>query len=199
MTAQSQRSTSLAWTLGSRMTALEHAQAALDSRVSIIQQDTQEIKSMMTEIFQAFKGSSTSSSVQPTLAITDTQANVEGENATEAPNTVEQEAGQPSHTEGEHVTEATPITEVPPQEEPVSSSLRQDRGKSIATTSSPEIVLKPASTLVRFDPDAPIKVPFEINGVVHHLTHDEIQAHMERTETLLKVAEEERMSKPVLI
>lgn len=53
--------------------------------------------------------------------------------------------------------------------------------------------------MVRFDPDAPIKVPFEINGVVHLLTHDEIQAHMERTETLLKVAEEERMSKPAII
>lgn len=63
VTAQSQRSTSLAWTLGSRMTALENAQAALDSRVFIIQQDTQEIKSMMTENFQAFKGASTSSSV----------------------------------------------------------------------------------------------------------------------------------------
>lgn len=145
--AQSQRSDSLAWTLGSRMTALETVQATLDSKVTHIQQDTQEIKSMMMEIFQAFKGSSTSSSVQPTLAITDAHANVEGENATEAPNTDEQEAGQPSHTEGEHVTEATPITEVPPQEEPVSSTLRQDRGKSIATTSEPEIVLKPASTI----------------------------------------------------
>jgi hypothetical protein len=114
--AQSQRSTSLAWTLGSRMTTLENAQATLDSKVSNIQQDTKEIKSMMTEIFQAFKGTSTSLSVPPTLAITAAQENVEGENVPETSVTDEQEARQPSHTKGEHVTEATPITEVPPQE-----------------------------------------------------------------------------------
>ena len=91
--AQSQKSTSLAWTMGSRITALENAQAALDSKVSTIHQDTAEIKSMLTENFQAFKGTSTSSSVPPTLAITDAQANVEGENVTEAPDTEEQDAG----------------------------------------------------------------------------------------------------------
>jgi CMP-2-keto-3-deoxyoctulosonic acid synthetase len=69
----------------------------------------------------------------------------------------------------------------------------------IATTSEPETMLKPASTIVRYDPDEPIRVPFEINGVVHHLTNAEIQAHMERVEILAKVAEEERMSKPALI
>ena len=131
------------------MTALENSQAALDSKVSIIHQDTAEIKSMMTESFQAFKGTSTSSSVPPTLAIiAAAQANVEGENVPETPVTDEQEAGQPSHTKGEHVTEATPITEVPPQEEPVSSTLRQDRGKSIATTSEPESVLKKNNVVV---------------------------------------------------
>jgi hypothetical protein len=197
--AQSQKSTSLAWTMGSRMTTLENAQDALDSKVSTIHQDTAKIKSMLTELFQAFKGTSTSSSVPPTLAITDAQAYVEGENVTGAPDTEEQEAGQPSHSEGEHVTEATPIIEVPPQEEPVSSTLRQDRGKSIATTSEPEPVLKPASTMVRYDPDEPIRVPFEINGKIHHLTNAEIQAHMERVEILQTVAGEERMSKPALI
>lgn len=157
VTTQSQKSTSLAWTMGTRMTALESSQAALDSKVSIIHQDTAEIKSMMTKMFQVFKGTSTSSSVTPTLAITAALANVERENAPETPITDEQEAGQPSHTEGEHVTEATPITEVPPQEEPASSTLIQDRGKMIATTSEPETVLEPASTIVRRDPDEPIR------------------------------------------
>ncbi|MCO6516938.1 MAG: hypothetical protein J6586_10700, partial [Snodgrassella sp.] len=178
---------------------LENSQAALDSKVSIIHQDTAEIKSMVTEMFQVFKGTSTSSSVTPTLAITAAPAIVEGENVPETPVTDEQEAGQPSHTEGEHVTEATPITQVPPQEEPVSSTLFQDRGKSIATTSEPEVRLQPASTMVRTDPDEPIRVPFEINGKVYQLTHDQIQAHMERVEKLTKVAEEERLSKPELI
>ena len=60
-------------------------------------------------------------------------------------------------------------------------------------------MLVPASSLVRRDPDEPIKVPYEINGVVYQLTEAEIQAHMERDEQLRKVAEEERMSKPALI
>ena len=60
-------------------------------------------------------------------------------------------------------------------------------------------MLKAASTLVRQDPDEPIKVPFEINGMIHHLTDAEIQAYLERDEILKMVAVEERMSKPVLI
>ncbi|GJW49677.1 hypothetical protein Tco_0091028 [Tanacetum coccineum] len=53
--------------------------------VSSLRQDTLEIKSMITEIYQAFKGqpsSAPSSSVTPTLALTHIPANVEGENAT---------------------------------------------------------------------------------------------------------------------
>ena len=60
-------------------------------------------------------------------------------------------------------------------------------------------MLVPASSLVRCDPDEPIRVPFEINGVIHHLTDAEIQVHMERDKLLRKVAEEEKMSKPALI
>ena len=77
---------------------MENAQASLEAKVSTIQKDTSDIKSMMTEIYQAFKGSSTSASVAPTLAITAAQATVEGENVTDAPHTEapyteEQEAG----------------------------------------------------------------------------------------------------------
>ena len=92
---------------------------------------------------------------------------------------------------GEHVIEATPISSVQPQDETVSSSRQQDKGKSIATTPEPEIVLKPASTIVRQDPGEPIRVPFEINGVIHHLTDAEIQAYLERDEILKMVAVED--------
>lgn len=160
--AQSQKSASMAWSFGSRMTAMENAQASLEAKVSTIQKDTSDIKTMMTEIYQAFKGSSPSASVGPTLAITSAQATVEGENnATDAAFIEAPEAstsqpmatnvaskGQPSHTEGEHFTEATPISSYQPHEAIVSPSLRQDKGKNILTTPEPEIVLKPASTLV---------------------------------------------------
>ncbi|GKA01001.1 hypothetical protein Tco_0673666 [Tanacetum coccineum] len=91
--------TNVAWNLGSRMTALEISQTALKHKVSSLRQDTSEIKSMITEIYHAFKGQSSSapsSSVTPTLALTNIPANIKGENAT---NTATEEP--PSHTEGE--------------------------------------------------------------------------------------------------
>ncbi|GJR83073.1 hypothetical protein Tco_0153858 [Tanacetum coccineum] len=48
-------STSLAWNLGPRMTAIDNSQAAIRTEVSSLRKDTSNIKSMMTEIYQAFK------------------------------------------------------------------------------------------------------------------------------------------------
>ncbi|GKC08835.1 hypothetical protein Tco_1000445, partial [Tanacetum coccineum] len=75
-------SNSLAWNLGPRMTAVESSQADIRSDISSFKQDTSEIKSMMTEIYQAFKGraSTPSSSIpQITLAITEQPTDVGGE------------------------------------------------------------------------------------------------------------------------
>ncbi|GJW80329.1 hypothetical protein Tco_0144304 [Tanacetum coccineum] len=66
-------STNMAWNLSSRMTAIEISQTALKHEVSTLRQDTSKIKSVMIEIYQAFKGQSSSapsSSVIPTLALT---------------------------------------------------------------------------------------------------------------------------------
>ena len=91
--AQSQASTSMAWNFGSRMSPIEGAQASLEAKVSTIQQDTSDIKTMITEIYQAFKGTTPSASVStPTLAITAAPATVEGENVTDAPHTEAQDA-----------------------------------------------------------------------------------------------------------
>ncbi|GJR18010.1 hypothetical protein Tco_0966537 [Tanacetum coccineum] len=92
-------STNMAWNLGSRMTGVELSQTALKREISSLMQDTSEIKSMMSKMYAAFQGQpilAPSGSVTPTLALTDVQANVEGENA----NTTTTEE-PPSHTEGE--------------------------------------------------------------------------------------------------
>ncbi|GJX13759.1 hypothetical protein Tco_0205517 [Tanacetum coccineum] len=47
--------TSMAWNLGPRMIAIEWSQAAIRTEISSLKQDTLDIKSMMTEIYQAFK------------------------------------------------------------------------------------------------------------------------------------------------
>nr|GEV67875.1 retrovirus-related Pol polyprotein from transposon TNT 1-94 [Tanacetum cinerariifolium] len=56
-------STSMAWNLSPRMTAIENSQVEIRIDVSSLRQDTSEIKSMLTEIYQAFKAQPESSQV----------------------------------------------------------------------------------------------------------------------------------------
>ncbi|GKA56758.1 hypothetical protein Tco_0755830 [Tanacetum coccineum] len=49
-------STSMAWNVGPRLTKIKHTQALMQADLSSLKSDTSEIKSMMTNIFQAFKG-----------------------------------------------------------------------------------------------------------------------------------------------
>ncbi|GKG44086.1 hypothetical protein Tco_0483179, partial [Tanacetum coccineum] len=93
-------STNMAWNLGSRISGLERAQNHINSNMSSLKEDTLSIKSMMTEMYEAFKGQSSSAppgSVTPTLTLTYIPSNIDGENAT---NTSTNEP--PSHTEGEN-------------------------------------------------------------------------------------------------
>ncbi|GJU74515.1 hypothetical protein Tco_1265920 [Tanacetum coccineum] len=115
-----------------------------------IKKDTSEIKFMMTEMYAAFQGhpsSASSGSVTPTLALTDIQANVEGENAN---TTATKEP--PFHTEGE--------TEEPRLTIPISLiPFIIDKGKGIATESDDDPLKKlvKASSIVRPDPDEPVR------------------------------------------
>ncbi|GJS87242.1 hypothetical protein Tco_0769878 [Tanacetum coccineum] len=134
---------------------------------------------MMTKIYQAFKGQSSSApsrSVTLTLALTNIPANVEGENAT---NTAIKKP--PSHTEGEteHLkmaipissiqptkflpTQAQPITTITTHPESFQAAPRIDKGKGIATKSDedPSKKLVPATTIVRPDPDEEVKKAVE--------------------------------------
>ncbi|GKB47237.1 hypothetical protein Tco_0897990 [Tanacetum coccineum] len=140
-TAWMKSSTNMAWNLGSWMSGVELSQTALKRGISSLGKDTSEIKSMMTEMYATFQGhpsSAPSSSVTSTLALTDIQANVEGENA----NTTVTE---------EPFSQATP---------------KIDKGKGIATESDndPSKKLVKASYIVRPDPDEPVRVEFMING-----------------------------------
>ncbi|GKB58112.1 hypothetical protein Tco_0914298 [Tanacetum coccineum] len=172
--------TNMAWNLRSRMSAVEHSQTAVTCEVSSLRQDTSKIKSMMAEIYQAFKGqpsSAPSSSVTPKFALTNTSSNVEGENdthtATEEP---------PSHTKGEtdaniqekpkepkqstdanifigssthppSITQAQPIIIIHPE-----PSVPQREGKGIETDDQTEDQRKlvKASSIVHPNPDEPV-------------------------------------------
>nr|GEW30812.1 hypothetical protein [Tanacetum cinerariifolium] len=169
-------STNMDWNLGSRMTAIEISQTALKSKVSSLRQDTSEIKSMMTDIYQAFKGqpsSAPSSSVTLTLTLINIPANVEGENATST--TTEE---PPSHTEGE--------TKVPTM---------ANKRKGIATESNedPSNKLVHVSTIIHLDPDEEVKVPYMINRKMYYLTDREMQAYLDKEEKMKKVVEEAKL------
>ncbi|GKA24360.1 retrovirus-related pol polyprotein from transposon TNT 1-94 [Tanacetum coccineum] len=69
----------------------------------------------------------------------------------------------------------------------------QREGKGIATEEQLESTKKlvPASKFNREDPDEPMRVPYMINGKMHYLTNDEINAHLEKRATRSKKAIEE--------
>ncbi|GJR45047.1 hypothetical protein Tco_1313150 [Tanacetum coccineum] len=118
-----------------RLISIESSQVALRSKISSFKQDTSEIKSMMTEIFKAFKGmsfSTPSSSVPTTtLAITKGPTTVEGENFTHAAT-----KEPPSHTEGENddmKTQETKVKKEPEKETTKEVPTRPTRVVPIST------------------------------------------------------------------
>nr|GFA09628.1 hypothetical protein [Tanacetum cinerariifolium] len=66
-------SINLAWSVGPRLTNIEHTRALMQTEISSLQKDTSDFKNTITEILCAFKGQSTPSSSVPktTLAITE--------------------------------------------------------------------------------------------------------------------------------
>ena len=149
---------------------------------------------MMTEIYDAFKGTS---SVPPTpLALTLVPATAEGENvATEEvpPNNTSQPEGEEMVQEPEKESSSTPAI----QATPISSAQpeKPNKGKSIITDESqlgpvgPGSKLNPASKEVQPDPSL---VPFEINGVIHYLTEAEYNAYLDQEEQRRKQEEMEK-------
>ncbi|GJT09529.1 hypothetical protein Tco_0856571 [Tanacetum coccineum] len=167
--------------------------------MSSLKEDTHFIKTMMTKMYEVFKGQS-SGSVTPTLSLTHIPANIERENAT---NTATEEP--PSHTKGEtedlkmeilistiqHTkvppTQAQPITIIITHPKSSQVAPRIDKGKGIATESDedPSKKLLRASTIIRPDPDEEIKVPYMINRKMYYL--------IDKEEKLRKAAKEARL------
>ncbi|GJS42634.1 hypothetical protein Tco_0567677 [Tanacetum coccineum] len=175
-------SSKLTENLGSRVTAVEISQTSLKSKVSSLRQDTSEIKSMMVEIYQAFKvqpSSTPSGSVTLTLALTHIPANVKWENAT---TTATEEP--PSHTEGGIETQ--------PRENSYNNPFPM-KANQLMINQSPQLVL--ASTIIRPDPDEPVKVEFMINGKTIYITEQEIQEYLDKEEKMKKAVEENASAK----
>ncbi|GJS58954.1 hypothetical protein Tco_0653738 [Tanacetum coccineum] len=186
LAAWAKSSTNMAWNLRFRISGLEQAQKHIQSNMSSLKEDTLSIKTMMTEMYEVFKGQSLGS-VTLTLALTHILANVEGENAT---NTSTEDP--PSHTEGE--------TDANKQEKPNESKHSIDAniefiGKCIATDEQVEDQRKlvKASSIIRPDPDA--LNPYTINRELCYLTTKQLEVHIDKEERIKKAKEEAMLFK----
>nr|GEY13265.1 hypothetical protein [Tanacetum cinerariifolium] len=209
-------STNMAWNLGSRISGLEGAQNHIKSSMSSLQEDTSSIKSLMTEMCNAFGGQSSSaplSSVTLTFAISDTPANFKRENVTILPlknlllilrgrlmltskKILKNQSNQQMQILGglstyPPITKAQPITIIHPE-----PSFLQREVKGIVTDNLEEDQRKlvKASSIVCPDPNKPVRVEFVINGKAYYLTEKEIQEYWDKEEKIKKAKEEARLN-----
>ncbi|GJU81713.1 hypothetical protein Tco_1284078 [Tanacetum coccineum] len=89
-----------------------------------------------------------------------------------------------------------PVIVITPHEQPKSPQVtpNPDRGKGKVTddVESPPKLIK-ASSKVHPVPDEPVRVPFEINGKLYHLTNEEIQVHYELEKRKQNATEEAKL------
>ncbi|GKC07049.1 hypothetical protein Tco_0998659 [Tanacetum coccineum] len=203
-------STSMAQSLGPRMTNIKLTQAVIQSDITYLKQDTFEIKSMMTEIFDAFKGQSSfapSSSVPTTTLAISEDDMVTKEAVMKKPTkepkvkNVKEVPARASRAISISILTG-PVADItlPPQPESSQATPKPDRGKGIFTDDTESLKkLVKASTVVHPDLDEADRVPYEIHRKLYHLTNDEIQDHLDKEEKIKKVTEEAKlleMSKP---
>ncbi|GKA78403.1 hypothetical protein Tco_0784940 [Tanacetum coccineum] len=156
-------STSMAWNLSPRMTAVE-SQSLTPSR----------------------------NVPQITLAIIKGQTNVGGENVTHADTEEPPSHTEGEHVamkDDSEKPESDKAEEEPTNV--VLITTRTDKGKKIANNDVKSLKkVVPASKFIREDPDEPIKVPYIINAKMHHLTNDEINEYLEKEDKIMKAAKE---------
>ncbi|GKB09204.1 hypothetical protein Tco_0837516, partial [Tanacetum coccineum] len=196
-------STSIAWNLGPRMTAIENSQAEIRNEVSSLRKDTSNIKSMMIEIYQAFKEGQQMENVTPTITeeppshTEEETEDMETQDSKKDKVEKEQVSKEPKHDVPILSVKPTETPEVQPITTIISTSqpepyVPQREGKGIATDEhleSPPKLVK-ASYAVHPNPDAPILVPYMINGKLLYLTEEQILAHMDKEDQIKKAEEE---------
>ncbi|GKD87547.1 hypothetical protein Tco_1358701 [Tanacetum coccineum] len=144
----------MAWNLGPRISATERSQADIRTEVSSLRQDTLDIKSIMTDIYQTFKGDTEDMETQDT-----DEDKVEKEQVSEEPkHDVPISTVKPIET---LTPEVQPITTIISTSQPESSQVPQREGKGIATDEQLESITKklvPTSKVISEEPDEPIKI-----------------------------------------
>ncbi|GKC04609.1 hypothetical protein Tco_0996219, partial [Tanacetum coccineum] len=175
LAAWAKSSTNMAWNLGSRISGLERAQKHIQSSMSSLKEDSLSIKTMMTEMYEVFKGQS-SGSVTPPLALTHIPANVEGKNATKTAT-----KDPPSHTKGE--------TDANKQEKPNEYKHSTDSNIEFIGSSKPQPSITQAQLITTINPEQ----------IIHK---EKAKVHIDKEERIKKAEEEAmlfKISKPEVI
>ncbi|GJX73607.1 hypothetical protein Tco_0312202 [Tanacetum coccineum] len=196
LAAWAKSSTNMAWNLGSRLSNLEQAQTHIQSSMSSLKEDMHSINTMMTEMYEVFKGQS-SNSVTLTLALTHIPANINGENDT---NTATEDP--PSYTEGETDANRQEKFKEPKHSTDANIEFIEFIGKCIATDEQVKDQRKLIKAPSIICPDLNAYIPYIINGEVYYLTTKKLHAHMNKEEQIKKAKEEARLfaiSKPEVI
>nr|GEV69177.1 hypothetical protein [Tanacetum cinerariifolium] len=177
----------------SRLSGLERAQTHIYTSMSSFKEDTNSIKTMMTEMYEVFKGQY-SGSVTLTLALTHILVNVEGENDTNI------DSEDPlSHIERE--TDANKQEKSEEHKHSIDANI-EFIGKGITTDEQVEDQRKLVKALSIIHPDLDALIPYTINREVYYLIAAQLQLHMDKEEIIKKVKEEARLfaiSKPEVI
>nr|GEZ44300.1 hypothetical protein [Tanacetum cinerariifolium] len=178
-TAWMKSSTNMAWKIGSRISGLERAQNHIKSSMYSLQEDISSIKSMMTKMYNAFRGQSSSapsSIVTLTFFITRTPINVEGR--------------------------MLPILIIKNLLLILKGRLILASKKILKNQSNQQMQmlgrgsrkLVKASSIVRPNPDEPVRVEFVINRNTYYLTKQEIQECWDKEEKIKKAKEKARLN-----
>nr|GEU64455.1 hypothetical protein [Tanacetum cinerariifolium] len=200
------------------MTAVEISQTALKYEVSSLRQDTLVIKSLMAEIYQAFKGQpflAPSGSVTSIICLTHIPTNVKGKNTT---NTATKEPTSHTEMETKDTTMEIPISSIHPtkvrstHDQPITliishpkssqATPRIDKGIGTKSEEDPSKKLVPVSTIIRPDPNEPVRVEFMINRKIVYFTEQKIQEYWDKEEKIKKYVEDTKilaMSRPEVI
>nr|GFA50689.1 hypothetical protein [Tanacetum cinerariifolium] len=156
-----------------QISGLERAQTHIESSMSYLKEDTSSIKSMMTEMYNAFRGQSSSAP----SSTEETDANIQ-EKPEEPKQSIDANIkfiGSSTHPPS--ITQAQPITIIHPE-----PYVPQIEGKGTATDdrAKDQRKLVKASSIVRPNLDELVRVKFMINGKIVYLTEQEIQEYWDK-------------------
>nr|GEU62320.1 putative ribonuclease H-like domain-containing protein [Tanacetum cinerariifolium] len=198
---------SLSQNVGPKLTKIEDSYYLIKSNITTLKADTFEIKEMVSEMFHAFKV------IEEQLIIwKELPSSLEGEqnpieahkDQPEEPKETKEPAQEPQVIQAVPIPIAIPTTTITPEAHIIESSSRTQitdpilDGITRETDDSPPKLVK-ASRKVHSNPDAPVLIDCMIDGKMVHITHDELQAYLDKKEQMKHATRYAELSKPKIM